>query len=88
MGYAWILGMYAASITFLLGQPTRTGLYGLFPRGTHHNFSVVNLFPRDVPRVLNLFPRELIKGTPKDFSKANLRPHQRPFFIAPYLYVV
>ena len=38
---------------------------------------MVNLFPREVPRVLNLFPRELIEGTPKDFLKANLRPHQR-----------
>ena len=40
--------------------------------------SVVNLFPREVPRGLNLFPRELIEGTPKDFSEANPRPHQRP----------
>ena len=39
---------------------------------------MVNLFPREVLRVLNLFPRELIEGTPKDFLKANLRPHQRP----------
>ena len=39
---------------------------------------MVNLFPREVPRVLNLFPREWIEGTPKDFSKANPRPHQRP----------
>ena len=34
---------------------------------------MVNLFPREVPRVLNLFPRELIKGTPKEFPKANPR---------------
>ena len=39
---------------------------------------MVNLFPREVPRVLNFFPRELIEGTPKDFLKANLRLHQRP----------
>ena len=38
----------------------------------------MNLLPREVQRVLNLFPRELIEGTPKDFLKANLRPHQRP----------
>ena len=38
----------------------------------------MNMFHREVPRVLNLFPRELIEGTPKDFSKANQRPHQRP----------
>ena len=28
-----------------------------------------NLFPREVTRVLNLFPRDLIEGTPKDFLK-------------------
>ena len=28
--------------------------------------------------VVDLFPRELIEGTPMDFLKANLRPHQRP----------
>ena len=39
---------------------------------------MVNLFPREVPRVLNLFPKELIEGPPKEFQKANLRPHQRP----------
>ena len=39
---------------------------------------MVNLFPREVHRVLNLFPRELIEGTSKDFPMANLRPHQRP----------
>ena len=39
---------------------------------------MVNLFPREVQRVLNLFPRELIGGPPKDFPKANPRPHQRP----------
>ena len=39
---------------------------------------MVNLFPREVQRVLNLFPRELIEGPPKDFPKANPRPHQRP----------
>ena len=36
------------------------------------------LNPREVPWVLNLFPRELIEGPPQDFRKANLRPHQRP----------
>jgi len=35
---------------------------------------VVNLFPREVQRVLNLFPRELIGGPPKGFPKANPRP--------------
>ena len=40
--------------------------------------SVVNLFPREVPRVLNLFPRELIESTPKDFPNANPKLHQRP----------
>ena len=39
---------------------------------------MVNLFPREVPRVLNLFPRELNEGPPKEFPKANPRPHQRP----------
>ena len=39
---------------------------------------MVNLFPREVQRVFNLFPRELIEGPPKDFPKANPRPHQRP----------
>ena len=43
---------------------------------------MVNLFPREVPRVLNLFPRELIEGTPQDFPQANpllhLRPDPRP----------
>ena len=39
---------------------------------------MVNLFFREVPRVLNLFPRELIEGNPKDFSKANPRPYKRP----------
>ena len=39
---------------------------------------MVNLFPREVPRVLNLFPRELIESTPKDFPNANLKLHQRP----------
>ena len=29
--------------------------------------SLVNLFPREVPRVLNLFTRELIEGNPKEF---------------------
>ena len=38
---------------------------------------MVNLFPREVPRILNPFPRELIEGTPKDFPKANPRPHPR-----------
>ena len=39
---------------------------------------MVNLFPREVPRVLNLFPRELIESTPKDFLNANPKLHQRP----------
>ena len=39
---------------------------------------MVNLFPREVLRVLNLFPRELIEGNPTDFMKANLRPHHTP----------
>ena len=30
---------------------------------------MVNLFPREVPRVLNLLPRELIEGPPKGFSE-------------------
>ena len=38
----------------------------------------MNLFPREVPRVLNLFPRELIESTPKDFPNANPKLHQRP----------
>ena len=38
---------------------------------------MVNLFPREVPRVLNLFPRELIESTPKDFPNANPKLHQR-----------
>ena len=40
--------------------------------------SVVNLFPREVQRVFNLFPRELIESPPKEFQEANPRPHQRP----------
>ena len=39
---------------------------------------MVNLFPREVPRVLNLFPRELIERAPKDFPNANPKLHQRP----------
>ena len=39
---------------------------------------MVNLFPREVPRVLNLFPRGLIESTPKNFPNANLKLHQRP----------
>ena len=39
---------------------------------------MVNLFPREVQRVLNLFPRELIEGPLKDFPKASPRLHQRP----------
>ena len=39
---------------------------------------MVNLFPREVPRVLNLFTKELIEGPSKEFPKANPRPHQRP----------
>ena len=30
------------------------------------------------PRVLNLLPREKIGGPPRDFLKANPRPHPRP----------
>ena len=30
------------------------------------------------PRVLNVLPREKIEGPPRDFLKANLRPHPRP----------
>ena len=37
----------------------------------------MNLFPREVPRVLDLFLRELIEGTLNDLSKANPRPHPR-----------
>ena len=41
--------------------------------------SVVNLFHREVPRVLNLFPWELIEGTPKDLRRQTWgKPHQRP----------
>ena len=29
-------------------------------------------------RVLNVLPREKIEGPPRDFLKANLRPHPRP----------
>ena len=39
---------------------------------------MVNLFPREVPRVLNLFPREFIEDTLKGFPKANPKLHQRP----------
>ena len=39
--------------------------------------SVVNLFPTEVHRVLNLFPKELIEGTPKDFPKVWLKMRQR-----------
>ena len=39
---------------------------------------MVKLFPREVSRVLNLFPRELIESTPKDFPNANPKLHQRP----------
>ena len=30
------------------------------------------------PRVLNVHPREKIEGSPRDFLKANPRPHPRP----------
>ena len=40
--------------------------------------SVVNLFPREVPRVLNLFPRDLIEGPPQDFRQANPLLHLWP----------
>ena len=30
------------------------------------------------PRVLNVLPREKIEGPPRDFLKANPRPHPRP----------
>ena len=39
---------------------------------------VVNLFHREVPRVLNIFPGEFIEGNSKNFLKANKRPLQRP----------
>ena len=39
---------------------------------------MVNLFPREVPSVLNLFPRELIESTPKDFPNANPKLHLPP----------
>ena len=39
---------------------------------------MVNLFPRKVPKVLNLFPRELIECTPKDFPNANPKLHLWP----------
>ena len=29
---------------------------------------MVNLFPMEIPRVLNLFPRELIEGAPGFFN--------------------
>ena len=44
--------------------------------------SMVNLFPREVPWVLNMFPRELIEGPPQDFCQSNpllhLWPDPRP----------
>ena len=33
--------------------------------------SMVNGVPREVPRVLNVLPREKIEGPPRDFLKAN-----------------
>ena len=39
---------------------------------------VVNLFHREVPRVLNIFHGEFIEGNSKNFLKANKRPLQRP----------
>ena len=30
------------------------------------------------PKVLNVLPREKIEGPPRDFLKANSRPHTRP----------
>ena len=39
---------------------------------------MVNLFPREVPSVLNLFPRELIESTLKDFPNANPKLHLPP----------
>ena len=39
---------------------------------------MVNLFPREVQRVFNLFPRELIESPPQDFPQANPLPHLRP----------
>ena len=30
------------------------------------------------PRVLDVLPREKIEGPPRDFLKANPRPHPRP----------
>ena len=40
--------------------------------------SMVNGVPRRFPRVLYVLPREKIEGPPRDFLKANLRPHPRP----------
>ena len=31
-----------------------------------------------LPRVLNVLPREKVEGPPRDFLKANPRPHPRP----------
>ena len=39
---------------------------------------MVNGVPWEVPRVLNVLPREKIKGPQRDFLKANPRPHPRP----------
>ena len=38
---------------------------------------MVNLCPQEVPRVLNMFPRELIESTPQDFPQANPLLHLR-----------
>ena len=39
---------------------------------------MVNGAPREFPRVLDVLPREKIEGPPRDFLKANPRPHPRP----------
>ena len=39
---------------------------------------MVNGVPWEVPRVLNVLPREKIKGPQRDSRKANLRPHPKP----------
>ena len=70
------------AITF--AQTIHTLMFGLLFVNKWDNLlksrgcSLVNLFPREVSRVLNLFLRELIKGTLKDFPKANPKPNQRP----------
>ena len=46
---------------------------------------VVKLFPREVPRVLNLFPMELIESTPKDYPA---RPSAKnPWGLRPFRFL-